>query len=451
MSSGSEGKHLAGKQELKSSDARFILDSVADGVFAVDRDWRITYFNKAAERITGFSREEAMGQHCYNIFRASCCQEGCVLRQSMETGRDITGLRIDILDRSNKEKPISVSTAVLKDSSGDVTGGVEIFRDISVVEELRREIKKTYRFRDMVSKNHRMQEIFSLIPDVAASRASVLIQGPTGSGKELLARAIHFESARADNPFVKVNCGALPDTLLESELFGHVAGAFTDAKASRKGRFELADGGTIFLDEIGDVSPAMQVRLLRVLQEGAFEPVGSSESIAVDVRVISATHRDLKELAAGGGFRDDLFYRINTVVLNIPPLRERLEDLPLLVEEFLDKFNSLTGKSVRSVSPATMEILMGHEWPGNIRELEHVIEHAFVLVKGETVRPEHLPPGLRADGPASLLAPIERSERSAILDALEENAFDRAKTSQQLGISRTTLWRKMKRYGIQSS
>ncbi len=442
---------MAGKQELKSSDARFILDSVADGVFAVDRDWRITYFNKAAERITGFSREEAMGQHCYNIFRASCCQEGCVLRQSMETGRDITGLRIDILDRSNKEKPISVSTAVLKDSSGDVTGGVEIFRDISVVEELRREIKKTYRFRDMVSKNHRMQEIFSLIPDVAASRASVLIQGPTGSGKELLARAIHFESARADNPFVKVNCGALPDTLLESELFGHVAGAFTDAKASRKGRFELADGGTIFLDEIGDVSPAMQVRLLRVLQEGAFEPVGSSESIAVDVRVISATHRDLKELAAGGGFRDDLFYRINTVVLNIPPLRERLEDLPLLVEEFLDKFNSLTGKSVRSVSPATMEILMGHEWPGNIRELEHVIEHAFVLVKGETVRPEHLPPGLRADGPASLLAPIERSERSAILDALEENAFDRAKTSQQLGISRTTLWRKMKRYGIQSS
>ena len=437
------------KRELKSSDARLILDSVADGVFAVDLDWRITYFNKAAERITGFSRQEAMGQHCYNIFRASCCQEGCVLRQSMETGRDITGLRVDILDRDNREKPISVSTAVLKDSSGHVTGGVEIFRDMSVVEELRREIKKTYRFRDMVSKNHRMQEIFSLVPDVAASKASVLIQGPTGSGKELLARAIHFESPRADKPFVKVNCGALPDTLLESELFGHVAGAFTDARTGRKGRFELADGGTMFLDEIGDVSPAMQVRLLRVLQEGSFEPVGSSESVAVDVRVISATHQDLKTLAAEGRFRDDLFYRINTVVLSIPPLRGRLEDLPLLVEEFLVKFNSLTGKSVRSVSPSTMEILMRCEWPGNIRELEHAIEHAFVLVKGETIRPEHLPPGLSESGSEHLLAPIERSERSAIVEALEENSFDRAKTSRQLGISRTTLWRKMKRYGIQ--
>jgi transcriptional regulator with PAS, ATPase and Fis domain len=390
-----------------------------------------------------------MGQHCYNIFRASCCQEGCVLRQSIETGKEITGLRIDILDRDNREKPISVSTAVLKDSSGGVTGGVEIFRDMSVVEELRREIRKTYHFRDMVSKNHRMQEIFSLIPDVAASRASVLIQGPTGSGKELLARAIHFESPRADNPFVKVNCGALPDTLLESELFGHVAGAFTDAKTGRKGRFELADGGTIFLDEIGDVSPAMQVRLLRVLQEGQFEPVGSSESVAVDVRVISATHQDLKELTAEGRFRDDLFYRINTVVLEIPSLRERLEDLPLLVEEFLGKFNSLTGKAVRSVSPATTEILMGHNWPGNIRELEHAIEHAFVLVKGEVIRPEHLPPGLGASDAAQVLAPIERSERSAILEALEANDFDRTQTSRQLGISRTTLWRKMKRYGIQ--
>jgi PAS domain S-box-containing protein len=441
-------QHLAKKQELKSSDARLILDSVADGVFAVDRDWRITYFNKAAERITGFTREEATGQHCYNIFRASCCQEGCVLRRSIETGSEITGLRIDILDRENKEKPISVSTAVLKDSSGGVTGGVEIFRDMSVVEELRREIKKTYRFRDMVSKNHRVQEIFSLIPDVAASSASVLIQGPTGSGKELLARAIHFESPREERPFVKVNCGALPDTLLESELFGHVAGAFTDAKTARKGRFELADGGTMFLDEIGDVSPAMQVRLLRVLQEGTFEPVGGSKSIAVDVRIISATHHDLKDLAAQGRFRDDLFYRINTVVLSIPSLRERLEDLPLLVEEFLDKFNSLTGKSVRSISPSTMEILMSHDWPGNIRELEHVVEHAFVLVKGEVIRPEHLPAGLGASGSAQLLAPIERSEKSAILEALEENAFDRAKTSRRLGISRTTLWRKMKRYGI---
>lgn len=443
---------MTGKRKLKSADAKLILDSVADGVFAVDEDWRIVYFNKAAEKITGFTREEALGQHCYNIFRASCCQEGCVLRKTRETGREISGLSINILDRDNVEKPISVSTAVLKDASGKVTGGVEIFRDMSVVEDLRREIRKTYRFRDMVSKNHLVQEVFSVVPDIAASRASVLIQGPTGTGKELLARAIHSESPRAQKPFIKVNCGALPDSLLESELFGHVAGAFTDAKTARKGRFHLADEGTIFLDEIGDISPAMQVRLLRVLQDGAFEPVGSSESVQVDVRVICATHRDLKALVAQGEFRDDLLYRINTVVLKLPGLVKRLEDLPILVEDFLGKFNNLTGKSVREVSPWAMEILMRYRWPGNIRELEHAIEHAFVLVKGNLIKPEHLPADLRAavatETPGEGLAPIRQSEKDAIVRALEANNYERVRTAAQLGMSRTTLWRRMRRYGI---
>jgi PAS domain S-box-containing protein len=441
---------LSGKHELRASDAGLILDSVADGVFAVDREWRITYFNKAAERITGFSRKEALGQHCYNIFRASCCQEGCVLRKSIETGKDISGLRVDVLDRQNREKPLSVSTAVLKDSSGRVTGGVEIFRDLSVVEDLRREIRKTYQFRDMASKNHVVQEIFALIPDIAASRASVLIQGPTGSGKELLARAIHAESPRADGPFVKVNCGALPDSLLETELFGHVAGAFTDAKTARKGRFEFADKGTIFFDEIGDVSAAMQVRLLRVLQEGTFEPVGSSQSVAVDVRIISAANRDLRELVAQGRFREDLLYRVNTVVLELPPLARRLEDIPLLVEAFIEKFNSLMGKSIRGVSPGAVELFMRYGWPGNIRELEHAMEHAFVLVKGDVIGPEHLPPEIQALATAEggALAPIERSEKDTIIRALEENGYDREVTARQLGVSRTTLWRRMKRYGI---
>jgi PAS domain S-box-containing protein len=446
---------LASKKELKLADARLVLDSVADGVFAVDRNWRIVYFNSAAERITGFSRKEALGQHCYNIFRASCCQEGCVLRKTMETGREISGLSIDILDRQNNEKPIVVSTATLKDSSGRAVGGVEIFRDMSVVEELRREIKKSYRFRDMVSKNHRMQEIFALIPDIAASRASVLIRGETGTGKELLARAIHSESPRSNKPFVKVNCGALPDTLLETELFGHVAGAFTDAKKGRKGRFQLAHGGTIFLDEVGDISAAMQARLLRVLQEGSFEPVGSSESVQVDVRVISATHRDIKKLVAEGKFREDLLYRINTVVLELPSLAERLEDIPFLIEDFINKFNSLTGKSVRGLSDSSMRIIMRHRWPGNIRELEHAIEHAFVLVKGDLIRPEHLPPELalasQIDSLPAPLAPIDRSERETILRSLDENNYDRSRTAKQLGISRSTLWRKMKRYGITES
>jgi PAS domain S-box-containing protein len=445
---------LTGKRKLKSDDAKIILDSVADGVFAVDREWRITYFNKAAEEITGFLKEEALGQHCYNIFRASCCQEGCVLRKSIDTGKNISGLRIDILDRENREKPISVSTAMLKNHVGEVTGGVEIFRDMSVVEDLRREIKKTYQFRDMASKNHLMQEIFSLIPDIAASKASVLIHGPTGSGKEVLARAIHSESPRADKAFIKVNCGALPDTLLESELFGHVAGAFTDAKAARKGRFELADKGTLLLDEIGDISPAMQVKLLRVLQDGTFEPVGSSETVKVDVRIISATNRYLKELVGQGRFREDLLYRINTVILEMPPLVKRMEDLPLLVESFIERFNSLTGKTVQGISPAGMELFMRYSFPGNIRELEHAIEHAFVIVKDEVIRPEHLPPELRAlaavKEEAGDLAPIERGERETILKELEKNNFDRVKTAKQLGMSRTTLWRRMKCYNIEN-
>jgi transcriptional regulator with PAS, ATPase and Fis domain len=322
-----------------------------------------------------------------------------------------------------------------------------------VVEDLRQEIRKAYSFRDMVSKNHRMQEIFSLIPDIAASKAAVLIQGPTGSGKELLARAIHSESARSNKPFVKVNCGALPDTLLETELFGHVAGAFTDAKTARKGRFELANKGTIFMDEVGDLSPAMQVKLLRVLQEGKFERVGSSEVVTTDVRVISATNRDLKDLVAKGRFRQDLLYRINTVIIELPPLVKRLEDLPLLVESFIRKFNNLTGKVVKGVSPAALDVFMRHRWPGNIRELEHAIEHAFVIVKGDVIRPEHLPLDLQAaDTPgnyAERITPIEQSERDVIIKSLEENHFDREKTARHLGISRTTLWRRMKRFNIE--
>lgn len=322
-----------------------------------------------------------------------------------------------------------------------------------MVEDLRQEIRKAYSFRDMVSKNHKIQEIFSLIPDIAASKSAALIWGPTGSGKELLARAIHAESPRADKPFVKVNCGALPDTLLETELFGHVAGAFTDAKTARKGRFELADKGTIFLDEVGDLSPAMQVRLLRVLQEGAFERVGSSEVITIDVRVISATNRNLKEMVAKGMFRQDLLYRINTIVLELPPLVERLEDLPLLIETFIRKFNSLMGKTVTGVSPSAMELLMRHKWPGNIRELEHAIEHAFVLVKGDVIKPEHLPVDIQeintAEKHAGRITPIEQSERDAIIRSLEENRFNRSKTARHLGISRTTLWRKMKRFNIE--
>lgn len=442
---------------LSSEEVAVILDSIADGVFTVDLDFKITSFNRSAELITGFSTEEALGQQCYNIFRTSVCQTDCLLGESIRTGRRISGQEVTILNRKNVEVPISVSTAILRNPEGDVIGGVETFRDLTAVEQLRQEMQKKYTLHDMISKNHRMQQIFALVTDVASSTASVMIQGETGTGKGLLARAIHNESPRRDGPFVEVNCGSLPDTLLESELFGHVAGAFTDARAARKGRFEVADGGTLFLDEIGDTSQVMQVKLLRVLQEGMFEPVGSSETRKTDVRIIAATHRDLKELVTRESFRRDLYYRINTVQLMLPPLRERREDIPLLVDHYIERFNRLTGKRVRKASGKAMQALMQYAWPGNVRELEHAIEHAFVLAKETTFGLHHLPVELSdeegssrdpdADG-AGRSSILYDAERRAIEEVLTRHGWNKAAASRELGMSRTTLWRKIKRLGI---
>jgi PAS domain S-box-containing protein len=444
---------------LSPQEVATILDSIADGVFTVDRDFIITTFNRAAESITGFAAAEAIGEHCYNIFRAPVCQTGCLLAESIRTGRQISGLELTILNRRNEEVPISISTAVLRNEDGEVIGGVETFRDLTAVQRLRQEMRRRHTLHDMVSKNHRMQEIFALVSAIAASDAAVLIEGETGTGKELLAKAIHEESLRREGPFVKVNCGALPDTLLESELFGHVAGAFTDAKHARVGRFESADGGTIFLDEIGDTSPAMQVKLLRVLQEGTFEPVGSSEPCRTDVRIITATHQDLKERLAVGTFRQDLYYRINTVRLSLPPLRERREDIPLLVEHFIERFNGLTGKDVRQASPGAMQAMMRYTWPGNIRELEHAIERAFVLVNDSVIRLSHLPTELSSEEPAAKAAIpagdrgsaiLEIAERQVIEEVLRRHGGNKSAACQELGMSRTTLWRKIRKLGIEA-
>lgn len=445
-----------------------ILDSVADGVFTVDNDFVITSFNKAAERITGFADDEAIGEKCYNIFRSPACQTECLLNECARRGKPITGLELSILNRRNDEVPISVSTSVLRDESGNVIGGVGTFRDLTAVETHRREVRRKYAFHEMLSKNARMQEIFEIIPDIATSSAAVLIQGETGTGKEPLAQAIHDKSPRAEQTFIKVNCGALPDALLESKLFGHVVGAFTDARTDRKGRFELADRGTVFLDEIGDTSPAMQVKLLRVLQEGMFEPVGSSQSRRTDVRVIAATHHDLRELCSVGRFRADLFYRINTVMLRLPPLRERREDIPLLIEHFIERFNKVADKKVRLVERSAMRALLAYAWPGNVRELEHAIEHAFILVKGPDILLEHLPeeiaagqgdlqreesPATRAttpvpSAPSTPAASLQDAERLVITQALERHRWNRLAACRELGISRTTLWRKMRHLGI---
>ncbi len=439
-----------GKQ---GSDRRtaVILDSIADGVFTVDERWRVRSFNRAAEEITGIPREEAIGKPCSEVFRASICESDCALRHTMETGEPIISKSIYIVDAEGKRTPISISTALLKDEEGNVIGGAETFRDLSLVEELRKELTQRHSFQDIISRNRKMQEIFDILPEVAESDSTVLIEGESGTGKELLARAIHNLSARSGKSLVTVNCGALPDSLLESELFGHKAGAFTDAKKDKPGRFALAEGGTIFLDEIGDVSPALQVRLLRFLQEKEYEPLGATETVKADVRVIAATNKSLDDLVKAGKFRQDLYYRVNVVRTSLPPLRDRREDIPLLVEHFIDHFNHLKGKQISGVAPQVTRTLMSWDYPGNVRELENIIEHAFVLCRGTLINAEHLPEPLRPQtglpGTKGRLA-LKEMEAQLIYEALRKHNWKRSAAAQELGIHKTTLWRKMKKLGI---
>jgi len=428
-----------------------ILNSIADGVFTVDLNWRITYLNRAAERIIGVSKEEAQGKFCAEIFKANVCEKDCVMRRTMKTGKSIVNEVITILRADGKPLKLSVSTALLKDGEGNVIGGVETFRDISIEIELRKKLEKSYSFEDILSKNHKMWELFDVLPDIAESDSTVLIEGESGTGKELFARALHNLSARHDKPLVTVNCGALPDSLLEAELFGYKAGAFTDARKDKPGRFAMARGGTIFLDEIGDVSRAMQARLLRVLQEGVYEPLGGTETEEADVRVIAATNQSLKGLVDAGKFRQDLYYRIDVVRLDIPPLVSRIEDVPVLVRHFVDMFNTLKNKNIKGVSADVMAVLMGYGFPGNVRELENIIEHAFVLCRGDLIGVEHLPGFLRKEkekSEVSKVSSLDELTSAFIKDVLRRNNWSRKKTARQLGIHETTLWRKIKRLNI---
>ena len=431
-----------------------ILDSIADGVFTVDSDWRITSFNSAAERITGVSHDEAIGQRCCDVFKASICEGQCALKKTLATEQPIVNKAIYIVDAKGSRVPISISAAVLKDAEGNVIGGVETFRDLSLVEELRKELQAKYTFSDIIGRSPVMRKLFDILPQIADSNSTVLIEGASGTGKELFARAIHNLSTRRDNRFVAINCGALPDTLLESELFGYKAGAFTDARHDKPGRFALADGGTILLDEIGDISPAMQARLLRVLQERIVEPLGSVKPVEVNVRVIAATNRNLDKQVQKGQFRQDLFYRINVVRLELPGLRDRREDIPLLIEHFISKFNRLQNKDVAGISEAVTAVLMGHGYPGNVRELEKIIEHAFVLCQGGLIRPHHLPPALRGpmdDKPRRGKGALTLKELEAmhITDAIRRHAGNRTAAATELGINPSTLFRKIKAFGIQ--
>ncbi|MFO7653323.1 MAG: sigma 54-interacting transcriptional regulator [Candidatus Krumholzibacteriia bacterium] len=429
-----------------------ILESISDGVFTVDLDWRITSFNRAAEEITGVPRAEALGRRCAEVLRCSMCETDCALGRTLASGQPVIGQSGYIVRADGSRRPISVSTAVLRDDDGRIVGGAETFRDLGEVEALRRELEGRFRVGDLVSRSPVMQRVFEVLPAIAASPSTVLILGETGTGKELMARTIHSLSRRARGPFVAVNCGALPDTLLESELFGYKAGAFTGAHRDKPGRFALARGGTLFLDEIGEVSPALQVRLLRVLQERVFEPLGATTTETADTRIIVATHRDLAEEMRRGTFREDLYYRVNVVRVELPPLRRRKEDIPLLVEQFVTRFNRLQQRAVRGVAAEALALLMAHEWPGNVRELENAVERAFILCQDGLIDLEHLPEEITARAAVAPTGDIRHArallDAEAIRAALARNGGNRLAAARELGIHKSTLFRRMKQLGI---
>jgi len=428
-----------------------ILDSITDGVYSVDLNWRITFFNRAAAQITGTPQKEAIGRSCLEVFRSNICETDCLLRETINTNKPLLNRPIYIIRADKKKIPVSATTTILKNADKEVIGGVVTFRDLTDIRKLRKELLKQHSYEDIVSKNPEMHRIFSVLPQVALSNTTVLIEGASGTGKELIARAIHNNSTHRQGPFVAVNCGALPDTLVESELFGYRAGAFTDAKTDKPGRFAQAQNGTLLLDEIGDISPVIQVRLLRVLQEKKYEPLGSNISVPTNARIIAATHHDLEALVKKGRFREDLYYRINIVKISLPAFADRKEDIPILVQHFIERFNRLTGKHIAGISSKAMAALMLYDWPGNIRELENAIEHAFVLCPDEMISisclPEHVIPPSALE-PISIGLTLKEIEKRAILKALEQHQWRRVATAKSLGIDKNSLRRKLIRLGI---
>ncbi|MBA7518245.1 Anaerobic nitric oxide reductase transcription regulator NorR [subsurface metagenome] len=442
--------------ELFTENARLIsiLNSITDGVLTVDNEWRITSFNPAAERITGHKAENVMGKQCYEVMKSETCKTNCPLRKTMATKIPVYDYEIEIVSAHGETIPISVNTALLIDEENEIIGGVETFRDLSFYKNVSEELNLKYSFANMIGKDKKMQEIYSLLQTISPTSTTILIMGETGTGKELVARAIHHNSPRKDKPFIKVDCASLPETLLESELFGYKKGAFTDAKTDKPGKFELADSGTIFLDEIGNIPLSIQAKLLRVLEEHAFESLGGIKTVKVDVRIITATNRDLQQAIKQGKFREDFYYRLNVVPITLPPLRERTEDIPLLIEHFIKIFGKRFNKTITNVSSDAMDLLLDYPWPGNVRQLEHAIEHAFIHCTGRIIQTGHLPDDIIQK--ASILVdrilktedPIDEIEKEVILEALKRNHWDREKTAKTLKISRITLWRKMKKYSI---
>jgi len=435
-----------------------VFASIADGLFTVDADWNVTYFNEAARRITGISEEDALGRKCWDVFRSSLCDGRCALKACVHQGGRIVNKSIFIVRSDGTTLPVSISAAPLKDRDGNVVGGVETFRDLTDIHVSRQQAKDIYRFENIVGRSQALEKIFRILPQISRSEATTLLLGKSGTGKELFARAIHSLSPRKDGPFVAVNCGALPDTLLESELFGYKAGAFTDARTDKPGRFELAHGGTVFLDEIGDMPLHLQVKLLRALEQREVTRLGSTRPTAIDVRVVSATNRNLEEMVHNGTFREDLFYRLNVIPIHIPPLRERPRDIHLLSKVFLEQSMDRLDKEILTIKESFWTAVSEYHWPGNVRELQNSIDYvANVVDSPAVVTRETLPLKVRSGVQESEYADynLETMERTLIQQALKAFGNDtgtkaaKELVAQKLGIGIATLYRKIKKYGLE--
>ncbi|MBR9979457.1 MAG: sigma 54-interacting transcriptional regulator [Desulfatitalea sp.] len=425
-----------------------IFRSVKDAIITVDPELRVIEANASAETICGLDIQRIVGQvfpKCLQQCTRSCCD---VLQQSLQKKSTIREYRVECDLSQRHQQLVSVSSSPLLSPEGRFMGAVLVIRDITLLRDMERELRERHQYQNIIGKSKRMQEIFTLLEELADLETTVLLTGESGTGKELIAKALHYSGHRAFKPFMAVNCSALAESLLESELFGHVKGAFTGAISSRQGRFQAAHGGTILLDEVGDISPLIQLKLLRVLQEKEFERVGEATPQKVDVRVIASTNKDLRAKIRSGEFREDLYYRLKVVEIFLPPLRERLEDIPLLTDHFRQTFNRRFKKNIEGVRAEVLAKFMDYHWPGNVRELEHVIERAFVLCHGSMIAVEHLPPEIRnyiSAATATAVAPSKKPQKSQdILDALQKTYWNKSKAAALLGISRQTLYRKMK-------
>jgi len=440
-----------------------VVDTIQEGVMVVDQEGAIVSANRALENITGYARDELVGAPCM-VLNCSTCEKVRHKRGEkwchLFASGSVSSQQCDIVTKSGRRIRVLKNASVLYDGEGKVLGAVETLTDLTEIierdtqiEAFRRELRARDGFHGMVGVSAAMKQVFDLISNAAPSDAPVIVHGESGTGKELVASALHDLGNRREKPFVKVNCAALTESLLESELFGHVRGAYTGAYRDRKGRFEEANGGDIFLDEIGDLPFATQVKLLRVLEQKVIERVGDNRPIKVDVRIISASNKDLRMLVEKGTFRDDLFFRINVIPIVLPPLRERPDDIPLLAESFFRTNHLKSGKNIRGITNEAMALLTGYEWPGNVRELRSAFEYAFVTCQESLIHPHHFPPAInqgKAGNKAPKKAAPSRKEtkRSDLIDALKQAGGNQSEAARILGVSRVTVWNRIRHFGI---